>query len=568
MGLTSVLQIGQSGLAASQAALQVAGNNMANAATPGFSRQTATLAAVRGQTIGANSFIGNGVRLQSVVRHVDEAVLSRLRSAISDQKGAEVDQSLLHQIETLQNELSDADISTGLTDFFATWDQLAGQPDDNAVRSLVVQQGANLASQIQDLRQNYTDIQTQIDADLGTAVSTANDLISQIALVNNQIAQSERGQGTDSALRDQRDQMLDQLSELLDINTNEQPAGTVDVFVGSIPVVLGSEARGIHLDVRGATSGTTVSVRVNADGTALKVKSGRIGALLDSRSGDVNQAIQDLDQVAGALIFEVNRIHSQGQGKVGLSSVTGTYQVSDTTAALNSNDAGLPFTIQNGSFLLNLTDSVTGERQSFKINVDLDGIGTDTSLDDLAAQINTAAGAGGVTASVTANGELQLTADSGKTLSFSDDSSGALAALGINTYFTGKDATDIAVNDTVLNSNQLLATGMNHVEGSNDAALAIAGLDQQPLDEFNGASLSEFWSSKVEDLAVRTGAADTKLESTKVIRDNLDSQRAGVSGVNLDEESVSLIQFQQQYQASARLISMADQLTQILMSIV
>ena len=568
MGLTSVLQIGQSGMSVSQAALQVAGNNMANASTPGFSRQTATLNAVRGQSFGTNSFIGNGVRLQSVVRHVDEAVLGRLRSAISDQSGAEIDQSLLHQIETLQNELSDTDISSGLTDFFATWDQLAGQPDDNAVRALVVQQGANLATQIQDLRQNYVDMQTQVDGDLGTAVSSANNLISQIAQMNNQIALSERGQGTDSALRDQRDQLLDQLSDLVDINTHEQPAGTVDVFVGSIPVVLGSEARGIHLDVREDTSGTTVAVRVDADGSALKVKSGRIGALLDSRSGDVKQAIDNLDQLSGALIFQVNRLHSQGQGKAEQSSVTGTYQVVDTTAALNSSDAGLPFTIENGSFLLHVTDSGTGERKSFKIDVDLDGIGTDTSLDSLAAQINTVAGAGGVTANVTGSGELQLTADSGKTLSFSDDSSGALAGLGINTYFTGKDATDIAVNETLQDSTLFLAAGSGHVDGSNGTALAISGLDEQPLDEFNGVSLTDFWSSNVEDLAVRTGAADTKAESTKVIRDNLDAQRAGVSGVNLDEESVSLIQFQQQYQASARLISMADQLTQVLLSIV
>ena len=568
MGLTSVLQIGRSGISVSQAGIQIAGNNMANAATPGYSRQTMSTGSIRGQQIGPNAFSGNGVELRAVIRHVDEAVLGRLRSAISDQNSAEADQSLLSQIESLQNELTDTDLSTGLTEFFATWNELASRPNDSSVQALVVQRGAILTEQIQGLRQDYVELRTQIDRDLGTAVSKANELISRIAEINREISSSERGQGTNSALRDQRDNMLDELSSLIDISTNEQPNGAVDVFVGSIPVVLGDESRGLDLDVRASSTGTTVSVRVKADGSRLEIGSGRIGAFLNARDGAVQDAMDDLDQVSSSLIWNVNRAHSQGQGKIGFSSVTGTYQVADQTAVLDSAGADLPFAIQNGSFLLHLTDTGTGARSTYKINVDLDGVGTDMSLDDLVTQINSALGGTGATASVTGDGKLKIAADSGNELSFSEDSAGVLAGLGINTYFTGEDATDIAVNDVVIDTTGLLAVWMDHVEGSNGTALSIAQLDGQSLNELGGESFSAFWAKHVEDLAVRTGASNIRVESSRVIRESLDGQRAGVSGVSLDEESVNLINFQQQYQASARLIAMADQLTQVLLSIV
>lgn len=568
MGLTSVLQIGQSGISVAQTGIRVAGNNMANATTPGYSRQTLAMTALRGQQIGANAFVGNGVTTQAVIRHIDEAVLGRLRTALSDQDAAQLDQMFLQQLETLQNELTDSDLSSGLTEFFATWNELASRPDDSSVRALVIQRGVILAEQLQSLRADYGDLQLRVDRDLGTAVSAADTLLSQIAEINREISVSEQGRSTNSALRDQRDQLIDKLSGLIDINTNEQSTGAMDIFVGSIPLVIGGESRGLRLDIEGTTTGTTVAVRVDADGSNLQIESGRLGALLSARTGAVVDAMDDLDAVAGALIWNVNRLHSQGQGKIGFSSVTGTYRVADSTAALNTDDAELPFAIQNGSFLLHLTAATSGERTTYKINVDLDGVGSDMSLDDLVSEINSALGGTGATASVTSDGRLQLVADAGQEISFSEDSSGALAGLGVNTYFTGQNATDIGVNEVLADSNRLLSVGLEHVDGSNGTALALALLGDDPFTEFNGDSLTQFWAGNVAELAVRTSAANTRVDATRLIRESLEAQRAGVSGVSLDEESVNLINFQQQYQASARLISIANELMQVMMSIV
>src|SRR5258705_4472153 len=115
MSLNGALQIGRTALTASQAALQVAGNNMANAATPGFHRLTTHLEPLRGEILGRNQQVGSGVGLQAIRREIDTALQSRYRDALSQESAALIDQRFLTSIETLQNELSQNDISSSLS---------------------------------------------------------------------------------------------------------------------------------------------------------------------------------------------------------------------------------------------------------------------------------------------------------------------------------------------------------------------------------------------------------------------------------------------------------------------
>ena len=567
MGLTSSLQIGRSALAYAQAALQVTGNNMANATTPGYTRQTANASPLRGDRLGPNSFAGGGVALDSIQRHVDEAMQARIRSSLADENFAATQQNLLSQIEALHNELTDADLSSSLTRFFNAWSELANSPNDPAVRSLVVQEGVGLAAQIQDLRGDYVSVREQVDADLDTAVSRANELLTQIAQLNGSIVQAEMGQGTASSLRDQRDALLEELSSLMEIDVVKQDGGAVDVYVGSMPVVLGTQSRGVELHRETVGDEVEVTVQVAADGSDLSVASGTVGALLTAREEIVDGVIDRLDEVASTLIFEVNRVHSQGQGEAGFTELTGTYGVADSTAALNSDDADLPFEIVNGSFQLHLTHEASGTRETYRIDIDLDGIGTDTSLDSLAANINATTG-GDVTASVGADGRLTLRTADGFTLSFSEDTAGVLAGLGLNTYFDGTDASDIAVNAVLIDDPSHLATGMDHVAGSNGAALGIAGLKTAPIDGLNGRTIQEAWVDNVEIVAAQANAAAGRVASTRLVRESLQAQEATVSGVSLDEEAVNLLNYQRQYQAAARFIGVIDELMNTLLSIV
>ena len=563
MSLNGALQVGRSAINASQAAITVAGNNMANAATPGYHRQRVGIMPGRPEAIGNGQFVGTGVQLGSVTRQIDIALQARLRSAIGEQAGAAIDQQFLSAIEMLQNELTDADISSQLSAFFNSWSELANNPTDSGMRSLVLQQGESLAGGLRQLREEYTVVREEIDRGLGVSIERADGLLDEIAQLNLQISQTEQGAGQANTLRDQRDVLVDQLSELVNVTTIEQSNGAVDVLVGSIPVVLAGQSRGLELSVESTDGVLEASVRVAADGSVLNVDNGTIGALMRQRDETVDPAIAQLDEFAHQLIHQVNRAHSQGQGMTGWTSVLGSTQLTDTSAALSTDASGVPFEMENGSFMISVVDAETGARSSYLIAVDPDTM----SMDDLVNTINTETAGAGVVASVSIDGALQLEAPTGYELQFSEDSSGVLSALGVNTFFTGSDGFDIGVSEAISADPSLLGAGGEYILGSNTTAMAIASLQDKSFDSLGGRSLRESWQAGVSELAVRTSAANTRLQGASLVRESLEAQSQAVSGVSLDEEAIDLMSYQRQFQAAARFISVVDETLQSLMSI-
>lgn len=578
MGLTSSLTIGRSALSAAQVAIQVTGNNFANASTPGYSRQIVDLTPAAEARQG-RFVLGRGVDIGGIRRQVDTALQARLWSATSNDAAASMNSSLLSQLEATINELSDNDLSSEFARFFQSWSELANSPNREGARALVVQQGKTLAGAIRALRSDLAGMRGQVDTQLGANVLQADNLLTQVADLNVQIVNAETGSATANGLRDQRDQLVAQLSELMDVSTIEQPNGALDVLVGSTPVVLNGVSRGIEL--RRVTEGgsTSVSVRVKADGTELSVKSGAVGGLLAQRGQAVNEVIDRLDKVSSQLIFQVNRIHSSGYSQTPITSVTGTRVMPAADAARALNDpansvmGALPFKPVNGGFNVTMTNVQTGQTQTVRINVDLDGINSsgaqgfqdDTSVNSLAAEL---ANIPNLSASVNADGTLSIDAGSGYTVAFSEDSSGVLAALGVNTYFTGQDASDIDIRQALVDSPGLLSTGklVGGQPSDNGAALDIVGLRDAANSELGGESLSGSWRGAVQKIGADAGAAQTRAAAAGTVRESLEAQRQAVSGVSLDEEAINLLNYQRMYQGAARFITAVDELTQTLLA--
>ena len=189
-------------------------------------------------------------------------------------------------------------------------------------------------------------------------------------------------------------------------------------------------------------------------------------------------------------------------------------------------------------------------------------------LNDLVDQINNSTIGTGITATVSADRSLVITAATGDELTFSEDSSGALAALGINVFFSGSTGEDVGVSEVIRGDASLLGAGAENITGSNAVALEIAALQDKSVESLGGKSLREYWQAGVNELAVRTNAANTRLEGATLVRESLDAQNAAVSGVSLDEEAIDLLSFQRQFQAAARFISVIDETLQSLMAIV
>lgn len=578
MSLTGAMHIGSSALTASQLAIQVAGNNLANAATPGYSRQLAYLAPLRGDHSQPGLSVGQGVRVTDVRRQVDSALQSRLWVGVSNEAATAQTHDILSQVESALNELSDSDLSSALSDFFNTWSERANLTKSSAA---VVQQGQQLAQFLQRLRGDLVAQRDQVDDQIASQVTRADAILTEVARLNGAIAEAETAGGVASDLRDQRDSLVTELSALMDVSVVEQASGSIDVLVGSTPVVLGGRSRGLM--VRRETRGGAVSVKIAVaqDQRELNVTSGRLGGLLASRGTAVDGTIDTIDALASQLIFQVNRIHSTGSNRPALRSATATRPLglADRSLALsdpnNRTLSGLPFEPVNGGFVVRVRNSGTGAEEETYIRVDLDGrdnagaagAGDDTSAEDIRSALD---GVAGLSAAFTADGRLRVTADSGYEFSFEDDTSSALAVLGINSYFTGTDASDIGVREDLVTGPNQLSVGQ--VRGGqfveNGAAMQMVQLQDRTLAALGGRSLKDHWGDEVQRLGVATQTAATGADAAALVRQNLDAQRSAVSGVSVDEESINLLTFQRQYQGAARFISVVDEMTQTLLTIV
>lgn len=578
MSFGGSMSIGRSALAASQVAIQVTGNNFANASTPGYSRQRVDLVTQQDQRWGQFQ-IGRGVGIANISRQVDQALQNRLNGSLSQRGSADVGQNFLSQVESTLNELGSNSLSDMFNRFFDAWSELANSPNRDGARALVVQQGRTVAGAIRQTRDDLTSARTQLDQQLAAAVQQANGLLDQIATLNVQIVNSEGGAGQANSLRDQRDQLISQLAGFTDLSTVQQDSGSIDILIGSTPVLLNGASRGLVLNRTVTAAGSDLSVGVREDGTTLSFRAGTIGGLLEQRGGTVERTIGSLDSITSQLIFEVNKIHSTGYAGSPVTTAQGTRTAPapDTLRSLNDpanlTFANLPFQAVNGGFLVTVRNSASGATQTVRINVDLDGINAagslgfadDTSIASLSASLGAVPN---LTASVNPDGTLKIDAAQGFAVSFAEDSSGVLAVLGVNGYFTGSSASDIDVRAELVAQPRLLSTGQS-VAGQpsdNAAALLIAGLRTKGLTALGGASVAGAWRDTAQVVGADAQAANSRADAAKLVNEGLEAQRQAVSGVSIDEESVNLLNYQRMYQGAARFISVVDELTQTLLA--
>lgn len=236
--------------------------------------------------------------------------------------------------------------------------------------------------------------------------------------------------------------------------------------------------------------------------------------------------------------------------------------MADPSAALNN--AGLAFSPQNGSFEIKVRNKATGLETVTRIAIDLDGIGTETSLNDLETALS---GVAGVTAAITPDGRLKLTADAGSELRFANDTSGVLAGLGINTFFSGSTSTDIQINQLLVDNQELLATGTGGGPGDNRNLVALQDAFGQPQSALDNLTVARFYEQIVGNLAASSATEKAVAGGYQSYRDTLKTQREQISGVSLDEEAIRIMNLQRNYQAAARIVTAVDELLNTLLNI-
>ncbi len=389
--MADILNTSVSGLLAFQQALDVTSNNIANSSTPGYSVERANLKELPGQSTGSG-FIGTGVTVGSITRSYDELLAQQVRSSQSSYSSLNALATQAGQVDNLLSSSSNG-LSAGLQTFVNALQGLSSAPTSSAARQAVLSQAQALAQQLNGYDAQLAQYSGNLEQQIGGDVAQINSLASGIASLNNQIAKDVAGNGgAPNQLLDQRDSMLDQLSQYVTVSSAQEPSGMLDVYIGSGQALVSGGVAQQLTTMPNAYDASVLQVGLSTGGGTADVTGeltgGDLGGLLSARSQVLDPARNALGQISVGLATVVNQQQQAGMDQSGapgqpLFSVGGVQTLASSTnagaatlaatrtslSALTTDDYTLRFS--GGAW--QMQDVTTGQ------NVALTGAGTATS---------------------------------------------------------------------------------------------------------------------------------------------------------------------------------------------
>jgi len=312
MGISSTLSIAAQAMQAQQLAIQTTGHNLANVATPGFSRQRVDLASAFPSFEGG-VILGQGVEVSAVQRMVDRFTEAELLSLHGTVGFSDAQNQALASIQEIFP--TSGGIDAALSAFFGALSDLANNPAGLTERVSVIGKTGALGGSLAQTRQSLTSVQQNLDEHLRSSVERVNLLAEQIATLNAQIATTEtRGEAAND-FRDQRQTLLQELTSLTGAAVREDRDGQVNVIAGGLMLVGGARFASLRSDTLNAAGLHTITYQtpdgLSFDATA-QFTVGKMGSILNMRDVKTQDLIDRLDQFAKTLIDEVNAQHALG----------------------------------------------------------------------------------------------------------------------------------------------------------------------------------------------------------------------------------------------------------------
>ncbi|WP_243047654.1 flagellar hook-associated protein FlgK [Dyella sp. RRB7] len=609
--MSNLLSIGVSGLNAAQVALNTVGNNISNASTPGYSRQTV----VQSENISSSNglyTIGSGVNVTAVQRAYSAFLTSAVWSSNSSMQGATTTNDLA---TTLNSALSaSGNLQNALDSFYGSFSTLANTPGVTSSRQAALGSASSLATVFNTLGQQLSLQQSQINGQISTTVNSINSTASSIAALNTQISQA--GSTAPNDLLDQRDALVQTLSGYLGVSTSTQPDGSISVYAANGQALVNGGNSYALSSGNNAYDPTRTDV-FDSTGTDVssKLSGGSLGALLNYRSSVLDNVQNQLGNAAVALSSSVNAQQAKGlnlsgaqggamfsvpspvvlpssanQGSASVSaSISDVSQLGTSNYVLSYNGSAWQMQTTSGQSVAltsnpdgtlsagGLTFSVSGSAKagdSFEIQptaqaatglsvvmTDPNGIAAAAALVATPTSGNTGTGSiGSVTVQNASNPALLSSA----TLSFPSansyqvtDSSGNVLASGsyapgqtisANGWSVTPSGTPAAKDSFSIGAN---SNGLNDTSN----ALAMAGLADVGVLNGGSSSVVAAYGQLTTQIGTVGSQAQTNLTTQTSLYNQAVSSQQSVSGVNLDQEAASLVQYQQAYQASAQVIS-------------
>ena len=318
--MADLLGIGRTGLSASKKSLEVTGHNLSNVNTEGYSRQRVMQSTAIPVSVGG--FVqGTGVKVDGVNRFNDEFVDKRLNNAIGSNKYYEARSENLEQVENIFNELDSDGLNQVLNKFFNSFRELANQPENETIRSVVRDNASLVVKDFRRIRGTLDEQAISIDRKIQTSVADINQLLHHVADLNGKISTIESAQGETGDLRDQRDLALRHLSEHFKIHTYSDERNRFVVTAQGIGTLITGlnvqELATISKNKNDSTNNMNGSVEiVLKDRPSQKItdkfQGGSLAAVVKVRNEDIKRLQQDIDGIAYQFMTSVNTIHRQG----------------------------------------------------------------------------------------------------------------------------------------------------------------------------------------------------------------------------------------------------------------
>ncbi len=619
--MSDVFGIDVSALQAFQQAIAVTSNNVANASTPGYDKESLQLNTAAPQTTGGVP-IGAGVVVSGVSRSYDQAATNQLNTS----------QSSLGQLTALQNYTGQIDnlfgttaagLSTALQTYYSGWSAVANDPTSTAARQALLGNAQSLAANIQTTSTQLNNLSSDVNTRISADVQQINSIGSAIATLNQQIVTGTAAAGgqAPNELLDQRDQLVSNLSKLVGVTTTTDSNGGLNVFIGN----------GQPLVLQGATTTlTTVANQFNAsqlevststsngNSISASITSGDLGGLLAARNQVINPALSQLGLIATAVAQSANTQQASGldlSGRFGANlfsvgapvATPSSKNTDNTTASVSIANVGA---LTGNSYLLaynggayTLTDTATGA------NVPVAGAGTAASpltADGLSIVLSATPAAGDqflVQPTAQAAGSLSVAltnpsgiAAAGAVRASAADTNAGTATIGPATVVTATNPnllntttiqfltpTTYSVNgagsfaytsgaNISLNGWQTKISGTPAVgdvftvqsnaggTGDNTNALASANLQNQGILANGTTSIAGAVGSLITGIGSQAQQVNTAQTAQTAVNTQVQTAVQSISGVNLDEEAANLLRWQQAYQASAQALTIANSL--------
>lgn len=567
MSLSSIRSIATSSLSAAQYQMSVTSSNVANADTEGYTRKTATQAAV------VTSGVGTGVTITAVTSSVDKYLVKDLVAAASALGAAEATASFTDSLQALFGSTSGSeDGGTSLASSLVTLESaiasLAATPESDTLKAQAVDALDAVASQLRETSAGIQGLRADADGQIEDAVTTVNDALKTIASLNDQIAAaSARGEST-ADLEDQRNTALQAIAAEIDVSYYVNSDNQMRIYTAGGTTLLDSKAHELSYSAAGTVTADTVFGAITVDGKDVtgQLGSGAIGALLTLRDETLPASQDALDALAGGLIDQLNAAYNAGSAVPAPETLTGSASVAGSDAFSGT-----------GTLRVALTDE-EGALSSYA-DLDLSAYG---SIGEVVSALDAI---DGLSASLDAAGHLVLSSETaGLGVSLADigvsvggTGEGFSATFGLNDLLTGSGAADIAVRSDILAAPGTLATGGLSTDatlttgasvissGENAVAQALSealtgetAFDAAGRLAGGGKTFADYAAAVVADAASLATSATSDLTSKETVQQTLTDLFASQTGVNLDEETARLSELEQQYSTAAQLLQVLN----------